>query len=227
MKAFFKAIRQNDYDKVKSYLDSKPELANCIAKAPPKKDDGQSPLQVAFKVGDLQIANLLIDRGANINYIETSDINEWNIPVLHDFIRGLTARACRGNNDAFEQYLKMFDKLILLKVDFSMCDSYGNTSLDRLILDTNLYYEYDHKVAWDNKEEKYILSTENRDKKLEQKLYDIYNIFLDEYLKTQKVEIDIDSQRNAMIYDEFKIETFSIELLNELLIKKQGYGLDL
>ncbi len=60
MKVFFKAIRQNDYDKVKEYLDKKPHLANCVAQAPPKKDDGLSPLQVAIKIGYLKIAELLI-----------------------------------------------------------------------------------------------------------------------------------------------------------------------
>ncbi|MCT4595158.1 MAG: ankyrin repeat domain-containing protein [Anaeromicrobium sp.] len=37
---------------------------------PPKKDDGQSPLQVALKTGNFQIADFLIDNGANLNFME-------------------------------------------------------------------------------------------------------------------------------------------------------------
>ena len=46
----------------------KPELVNCVAKQPPKKDDGQSPLQVALKTGNFEIAKYLIDMGADLFY---------------------------------------------------------------------------------------------------------------------------------------------------------------
>ena len=51
MKKLFKAIRNNDLDTVRQLIEKKPELVNCTAKQPPKKDDGQSPLQVALKTG--------------------------------------------------------------------------------------------------------------------------------------------------------------------------------
>lgn len=58
---------------------------NCTAKQPPKKDDGQSPLQVALKNGAFDIADYLIDQGADLNFIEdASCCNEWRAPVLHD-----------------------------------------------------------------------------------------------------------------------------------------------
>ena len=49
MKALFTAIRERDTEKITELITQKPELVNCIAKQPPKKDDGQSPLQIAFK----------------------------------------------------------------------------------------------------------------------------------------------------------------------------------
>lgn len=60
---------------------------NVCNVGPPKKDDGQSGLQVAFKTGNFEVAKLLIDKGANVNFMETSKINEWTAPVLHDCIR--------------------------------------------------------------------------------------------------------------------------------------------
>ena len=70
MKKLFTAIRQKDFEAVKALLDKKPELIACTAKQPPKKDDGQSPLQVALKTGSFDVADYLLDLGADVNFIE-------------------------------------------------------------------------------------------------------------------------------------------------------------
>ena len=57
MKKFFKAIRDKDFELVSQLINSSPELVNCTAKQPPKKDDGQSPLQIALKTGAFDIAD--------------------------------------------------------------------------------------------------------------------------------------------------------------------------
>lgn len=64
MKKFFQAIRQGDLATVRELLEKKPELISDTAKQPPKKDDGQSPLQVALKAGKFDIAEYLLDMGA-------------------------------------------------------------------------------------------------------------------------------------------------------------------
>lgn len=69
MKKLFNAIRKSDIAEVKNIISNKPDLVNCIAKQPPKKDDGQSPLQVALKTGNFEIAEYLIDMGADLNYV--------------------------------------------------------------------------------------------------------------------------------------------------------------
>ncbi len=65
MKKIFTAIRQGKFDEVKSILEKKPELVNCVSGALPKKDHGQSPLQVALKTGKYEIADYLIEHGAD------------------------------------------------------------------------------------------------------------------------------------------------------------------
>lgn len=67
MKKLFQAIRQGNDAAVRALLEKKPELISCTAKQPPKKDDGQSPLQVALKTGRLEIAEYLLDLGADVN----------------------------------------------------------------------------------------------------------------------------------------------------------------
>jgi len=68
MKKLFTVIRQGKLDEVARILDKNPDLISCLAKAPPKKDDGQSPLMVAIKSDNLEVAHLLLDRGADVNF---------------------------------------------------------------------------------------------------------------------------------------------------------------
>ena len=225
MKVFFKAIRQYDYDKVKNYLDKKPELSNCIAKQPPKKDDGQSALQIAFKTDNLEIADLLIERNADINYIDNSEINGWNIPVFHDFIIAITCNL-NESNEIYLSYMSMLKNLISKKIDFYICDSSGKNSFNCLIKETDSLYGYQHKRCWDTKQGKYILSKKQKDQNLEKRLKEVYSLFLDEYLKKETIAEGIKNYSTTTHFDkEFKIYTFSMELLNELLIEKQGSGL--
>jgi len=93
MKKLFTAIRQGNLEEVQRILDKKPELISCLAKAPPKKDDGQSPLMVAIKSDNLEVAHLLLDRGADVNFQDapSQPYNEsapiWYFAVGQCFMR--------------------------------------------------------------------------------------------------------------------------------------------
>ena len=81
LRSLHKAIRHQDLERVRLMVTENPELVNAPATSPPKKVDGQSPLQIALKCGQFTIADLLIDRGADVGFIELSDINAWRMPV--------------------------------------------------------------------------------------------------------------------------------------------------
>ncbi len=72
-------------------LDKKPELISCLAKAPPKKDDGQSPLRVAIKSDHLEVAHLLLDEllkhGADIHAFKPP--NDSGLPDSSAILRNL------------------------------------------------------------------------------------------------------------------------------------------
>ena len=108
MKKLFKAIRENDMEEVRRLIEKKPELANCVAKQPPKKDDGQSPLQVAIKTHRFEIANYLLDEGADVNFMEdpASCCDDWCMPVLH--ISVMAAVSCCRHNSQFTIDDKVF-----------------------------------------------------------------------------------------------------------------------
>lgn len=112
MKKLFNAVRQNDLETVKRILDANPELINCVATPPPKKDDGQSLLQVANKAGNLTIAHYLIDRGIDVNYMEPDHglpMTEcFTCPVLIDAVRFLLSGVL-----SWQKYSEERMKLIL------------------------------------------------------------------------------------------------------------------
>ena len=74
MKKLFRAIRNRDLETVHYIIDNRPELVNCRAKQPPKKDDGQSPLQIALKTGNTAIAEYLLDMGQTLILLRMSHV---------------------------------------------------------------------------------------------------------------------------------------------------------
>jgi ankyrin repeat protein len=152
MKALFTEIRAGDVDAVLHRLDVDPSLVATVAKAPPKKDDGQSPLQVAIKSGCFAVAHALLDRGAEVNFMDVSPLNPWHMPVLHDAIRAAVFstrfernRALPGNpanmetmntGERSDEAFAVLLRLILLGADANATDSYGNSPLGRAALDT-------------------------------------------------------------------------------------------
>ena len=147
MKKLFTAIRAADLETVKQIIEKRPELVNCTAKQPPKKDDGQSPLQVALKTGNTVIANYLLDKGADVNFMEAdSCCNPWRTPVLHDAIN-CAVMLCRWNtNDKYmgfrvfstkeraDEGLAVLKRMIDMGADVNALDSYGNSGLNRFAL---------------------------------------------------------------------------------------------
>ena len=147
MKKLFTAIRASDLEMVRQIIEKKPGLVNCVAKKPPKKDDGQSPLQVALKTGNTAIANYLLDMGADVNFIEDETCcNAWRTPVLHDAIN-CAVMSCRWNEDdknmGFREFstkersveaLGVLKKMLDMGADVKALDSYGNSGLNRFAL---------------------------------------------------------------------------------------------
>ncbi|MDO7853338.1 hypothetical protein [Hymenobacter convexus] len=138
IKTFFNAIRSRDIQKVVELVSDNREYLSATNFAPPKKDDGQSGLQVAFKTGNFDIAQFLIDQGADIDFIETSNINEWTAPVLHDSIRATIFNSYTVQKDTakFDNAFSLLQLMLDKKANPNAIDSYGNNCLHRAILDS-------------------------------------------------------------------------------------------
>jgi ankyrin repeat protein len=137
IKIFFRAVSEGDIHMVSELIDKNSDYLRICNVSPPKKDDGQSGLQVAFKTGNFEIAKLLIDKGADTNFIETSEINEWTTPVLHDCIRATIFNCYTLQKDTkhFDKAFSLLELMLSKKADPKSTDSYGNNCLHRALLD--------------------------------------------------------------------------------------------
>lgn len=137
IKNYFQAIRAGDVQKVNELVAGNREYLSATNFAPPKKDDGQSGLQVAFKTGQFAIAEFLIHEGADVNFIEESIVNDWRAPVLHDCIRAtiFNTYTLERNPSPFQVASSLLQLMLEKGADPNATDSYGNTCLNRAILD--------------------------------------------------------------------------------------------
>lgn len=146
MKKLFTAIHKGDLAAVQKLLDKDPALISCTAKKPPKNDDGQSPLQVALKSGQLETAAYLLDRGADVDFMEAPDCaNDWRIPVLQDAVTAaiLCSRWNTITSGGGYEVFSTADRAdlafailerMLSAADVTCRDSYGNGCYERAIL---------------------------------------------------------------------------------------------
>jgi len=137
IKNYFQAIRQNDLARVIELVSTNMEYLNACNFAPPKKDDGQSGLQVAFKTGNFEIAKFLIEQNIDVNFIELSEINEWKAPVLHDCIRATIFNSIKFQKDTMRFHIafELLKEMLRRKSNPNAIDSYGNNCLNRALMD--------------------------------------------------------------------------------------------
>ncbi|MDR2976086.1 MAG: ankyrin repeat domain-containing protein [Streptococcaceae bacterium] len=138
IKSYFLAIRHFDLETVKALVASDSAYLTACSSAPPKKDDGQSGLQVALKIGALDIADFLVESGADVNFMEKSSVNEWRAPVLHDAIMR-TIFSCvlmEKDSKVFDHSLSLLGKMLEKGANPNARDSLGNSCLGRALLDS-------------------------------------------------------------------------------------------
>lgn len=153
MKKLFKAIRQENLDEVKAIIEKKPDLVNCVATPPPKKDNGQSPLQVAMKISAFEIIDYLMENGADVNFMEAEDDDPGvRCPVLHDAIRMVLHSLCYREIKVSERGITVVEELLKRGADPNKRASNGFDALNTTINDAeyvleNSIYSNVHKKA--------------------------------------------------------------------------------
>lgn len=142
MKKLFALIRQGKLDQIKLLIDKKPDLVNCVAGPMPKKDQGQSPLQVALKTGNYDIADYLILQGANVNFMEAEDDNSGlRAPVLFDAITATITSLCYNEIAGSETGFGYVQLLIEKGADVNKTASNGHDAIGWAITRAELIFE--------------------------------------------------------------------------------------
>lgn len=155
MKKLFKAIRQENLEEVRTIIEKKPELVNCVATPPPKKDNGQSPLQVAIKTGAFEIVDYLIMNNADVNFMEKEDDDlGLRCPVLHDAIRAVLMSLCYKKFDSSDKGLKVVEELLKRGADPNKRASNGFDALNMAISDAEYVLDNDiYSASWEKTEQ--------------------------------------------------------------------------
>lgn len=134
MKKLFKAIRHGDLNEVRAILEKNPEAISSVSTPPPKKDMGQSPLQVAIKASEYEIAQYLIEQGADVNFMESEDEgSDWRTPMLHDAIRAALLSLCYRDKNSANEGLKITGELLKRGADPNKCASNTFAALDECV----------------------------------------------------------------------------------------------
>lgn len=158
MKKLFKAIRQENLEEVKAIIEKKPELVNCVATPPPKKDNGQSPLQVALKINAIDIINYLIRNNADVNFMEAEDDDPGlRCPVLHDAIRMVMMSLCYERVEVSDQGLAVVEELLERGADPNKRASNGFDALNMAISDAEYVLDNEiYSASWEKAEKQII-----------------------------------------------------------------------
>lgn len=143
MKKLFTVIRQGKLDEVKILIERKPELVNCVSGALPKKDHGQSPLQVALKTGNYEIADYLISHGADINFMEAEDEDPGlRAPVLFDAINSTISSLCYKKINESEIAFSYVKILVEKGADVNKLASNGYDAINWAVSTAELLFEH-------------------------------------------------------------------------------------
>lgn len=142
MKKLFTVIRQGKLDEVKRIIERKPELVNCVSGPLPKKDHGQSPLQVALKTGKYEIADYLIEHGADINFMEAEDDDPGlRAPVLFDAINATITSLCYRRFEESEIAFGYVKRLVEMGADVNKLASNGFDAINWSVSQAELLFE--------------------------------------------------------------------------------------
>lgn len=133
IKEFVRCIQKHDYVQAKSLLDANPDLVHVTLKAPPAKYDGQSLLQIACRNAAAPIIEDLVNRGADVNFVETSEINEWTSPVIHDAVNMAVWSTLEEPDEFIERMIAAVELLLKKGADPNRPDSLGDTPLRRFL----------------------------------------------------------------------------------------------
>ena len=148
----FTAIRQNDLESVRGLLDTDPALVNVPAPKRPMDTRFMLPLQVALCTGwHRDIAWLLLERGADVNYCAPKELCGDAYPVLFDAVntavwnarryewdgKDVTHLVWKHTKEDSDEAFRFLQRMLELGADTNQTDHYGRNALMEAVSEAN------------------------------------------------------------------------------------------
>ncbi len=152
--SIFEAIRCSDLTKVQELIAEDQTVVNAVAPKKPLDTRGMSPLQVALCTGyHKKIAWLLLENGADVNYIPDSKWGKEARPVLFDVVNAAiwnSRRYCwdgenttplhliwKHTKEEADEAFALLKKVIEMDADVTITDYYGRNCLMEAVAEIN------------------------------------------------------------------------------------------
>lgn len=132
MQAIFTDIVEGDEASVRERIEKDPSLVDAVATGSPKKYVGQSVLQVAIRMGEFDIAKLLLEKGSDPAFVDVKSPTGWSRSVIHDAAVAAVMRSRWSRRPADEKHERSYEFLVALLeagADATAEDSKGSTPL--------------------------------------------------------------------------------------------------
>jgi hypothetical protein len=133
--AFFRTVRVGNLSVVRDFVDSDPAYVNICCGKMPKNDAGQSALQIALKVGNLPVAEYLVEQGADVNFEGDKSFGQGSLPPLNSCVKYLVSICSTGNLQIYRDGIRLLRTLIARGANPNAVDSYGYNSLNRALVE--------------------------------------------------------------------------------------------
>jgi ankyrin repeat protein len=125
LKQLFQAIEDGDLISVSQTLTEHPDALEASGTGK-QLFDGKTPLMYALQCGHSEIVRFLLESHANVN---ATMADSWRWPALHFAVR--LAVSCAGESE----HADLLKQMLALGADPNATDAFGNTALDRALLD--------------------------------------------------------------------------------------------
>jgi hypothetical protein len=237
-KEFVKLIMNMEvdtFDKTKEMLLQNPELVNYIISGMAKGIDGFSSLQLSIRFFDFKFARVLIEAGADVNYMDDSPVRYYHYPLFFDLLEMLKHLVEIKDSVSIKEGMEVWACMEIHGLDYSKKSSKTQISNAQncfeAFMRNSMVYANKHKLHFDKEKNTYELSELSRDLQKEEMYTSIFKRLLDKMDEESIKNIDANRYRfnHSVIRraneDVEMIDYWGLEMANECIRKKYSFSI--